>query len=141
LDSAKTRAASQSRQSILKAKQEVLAQVFQKALDDLSKLPEKEYRDLLLNVLMKRAQGGEDVLVGQDDGERLGEGFLDAVNAALAKSGKAPVRLLFMEGSLGGGFILRRGKISANMTFPAALKKLEDELEIEIAGILFPDGT
>jgi len=136
---AKSRADSQARQMVLREKQALLSEVFDRALESLGKMPGEEYRALLLKVITETAAGGEEVVLGREDDRRAGADFASAANEALRKAGKPGVTVSFSAQSLGGGLLLRKGGILTNVTFPAMLKKLQDELEIDVAAVLFGD--
>ena len=75
---------------------------------------------------------------GSEDRERLGPGFVDELNRHLTSRGKAgAVKVEYSDRSLGGGYLLQSGGVSLNTTFPALMKRYQDELEIEVARLLF----
>jgi V/A-type H+-transporting ATPase subunit E len=137
---AKSRAESQARQMILKQKQDLMSSVFDRALASLQATPVAEYEEMLLKAIVETAGGGEEVVLGHEDEERLGAGFASLANEALEKSGRPGIAgVSFSTGSLGGGLLLRKGGVVTNITFPAALKKIRDELEIDVAALLFQE--
>jgi len=139
---AKTRAAARQRQAVLREKQALVEGVFLKAREALASMSAGEYRQLILESLARSAEGGETVVLGPEDRERLGTGFEAELGRRLSSLGKSTaVKTEFAEGSLGGGYILTSGGVSLNSTFPALLKRFEDELEIEVARILFGEGS
>lgn len=138
---ARSRAESQARQTVLKEKQGLIASVFDAALAALRDIPAPEYREILLKAIVDNAEGGEEVVLGPEDEERAGKDFASVVNRALEEAGKPEIAgVVFSATSLGGGLLLRKGGVLANITFPAALKKTRDELEIEVASLLFGRG-
>jgi vacuolar-type H+-ATPase subunit E/Vma4 len=139
---AKTRADARRKQAILREKQLLVEGVFAKALGDLASLPPAEYRELILESLARAANGNETVVFGPEDNERLGPSFDEELNGRLSSLGKAAeVKVEFAPKSLGGGYILQSGGVSLNSTFPALVKRFQDELEIEVARTLFADGA
>lgn len=137
---AKTRADAGRRQALLKEKQTLIDGAFAKAADNLSALPSEEYREMMLRSLREAAVGGETVVFGPEDKARLGDGFADELNRALSADKKPTVICEFADKSLGGGYILRSGGVSQNVTFPALIKRFADELEIEAARRLFSES-
>ncbi len=134
------RAETELRQAVLQEKQNLVKEAFDKALARLMAMPADEYRTLLANAIVKSATGGEEVILGSGDEERLGPDFPDLVKAELEAQGKSDaVGFLYDEDLSGGGFILKQGGISLNVTFPVVLQNLSDELEIEAARILFQE--
>ena len=128
----------QKNQMILGAKQELLSGVLDEAVKRLSSLPKEEYRSLLLDLISRKALGTEEIILSEEDKRRLGPDFLPAANEKLKLSGKqGNLTISFSSGTLGGGFILKRGGVSDNVTFPAILNLIREDLEIELARILF----
>ncbi len=128
----------QKNQMILGAKQELLSGVLDEAVKRLSSLPKEEYRSLLLDLISRKALGTEEIILSEEDKSRLGPDFLPAANEKLKLSGKqGNLTISFSSGTLGGGFILKRGGVSDNVTFPAILNLIREDLEIELARILF----
>ncbi|MGI6163479.1 MAG: V-type ATP synthase subunit E [Bacillota bacterium] len=149
LEEARTRAAQigsiaasrtdmQKKQMILGAKQEILSGVLEEAVRRLSNLPKEEYRLLLLDLISRKSQGTEEVILSEHDKNRLGPDFVTAANDRLTKGGKkGDLTISFSPEQLGGGFILRKGGVSDNVTFPAILNLTREDLEIELARVLF----
>lgn len=127
------------RRTLLSAKQEVLTQVFEQALDSLSALPEAEYRTMLARLAAgAAATGAEQVVVSPRDRQLLGDEFLALANEGLAARG-LPGRLSYAAGTrnLRGGLILTSGEIEINCSFERTLASLRDDLEPLIAAMLF----
>jgi V/A-type H+-transporting ATPase subunit E len=134
----KARADAQRRQLILKEKQEMVDSVFADAMAKLAQMPASEYRDMTLRALCSFAQGDETVTFGPEDEARLGSDFAQAANGALKSAGKeGRLTVAYAPSSLGGGLILTRGGVSQNLTFPTLVGRLRDEMEMEIARVLF----
>jgi V/A-type H+-transporting ATPase subunit E len=135
---AKTRAGAGQRQAILREKQSLIEGVFAEAREALATLPAAEYKELILESLSRSAEGHETVVLGPEDRERLGPDFAGELKDRLSSLGKGTgVKVEFAEKSLGGGYILRSGGVSLDSTFPALVRRFEDELEIEVARTLF----
>ncbi len=132
------RAETERRQAVLGKKQDLVEGVFDEALASLKNMPEDDYRKLLVEAIVRSSSGGEEIVLGSDDRQKLGTEFSNMLKAGLKARGKSEqVKIQYDDHVSGGGFILKRGGISLNATFPAVLKKLSDELEIEVARILF----
>ena len=135
---ARTRADAKRRQILLREKQALIDGVFKKASEVLASLPADEYKALVLDSLARSAEGNETVVLGPEDRERLVPGFVDELNRQLTSRGKAgAVKVEYSDRSLGGGYLLQSGGVSLNTTFPALMKRYQDELEIEVARLLF----
>ncbi|QUL97917.1 MAG: V-type ATP synthase subunit E [Candidatus Fermentithermobacillus carboniphilus] len=138
---ASSRAESERKQMILAAKQKLLRSVFDQALERLSTMPRDEYRSMLLDMIANFAEGTEEIVLGKDDEARLGNEFAAAANAVLTKLGKkGQLRVSFASTPFGGGLILKSGGVSLNLTFKALLDMMRDQLELEVAKLLFDTG-
>jgi V/A-type H+-transporting ATPase subunit E len=127
------------RRVVLSAKQQVLGEVFERALTDLANLPDAEYRGLLADLAIRAAgTGREQVIVSARDRARLDNAWLADVNARLAARGLEPA-LTFAPASraLRGGLILQAGDVEINCTFERTLAALREQLEPEVAAMLF----
>ena len=137
----KARADAATRQTILRQKQAAVDAVFASALSSLNALPDDEYADILLRALSARAGGNEILILGPEDEERLGTAFIVRANQALASSGKAGrLAVEYAKESLGGGFALSSGGVTENLTFPTLVKRFRDDMEIDVARILFEES-
>ncbi|MBS4008647.1 MAG: hypothetical protein KGZ45_09530 [Clostridium sp.] len=136
---AQTIAELDARKAILAAKGKLIEDTFQQALTRLSLLDQKAYQDILFNMLLAAAQtGAEEVIVSQSDRARFTPEFLARVNQALTQQGKKGKLTLSAETSeMQGGFILRSGDVEINNSFDSILGIQRDQLEPEVAAILF----
>ena len=134
----KARTDAQRRQLILKEKQGLVDSVFAEALAKLSALPAAEYRQIIMRALRSFATGVEIVTFGPEDQEKIGADFAKAANAAMVEAGKeGRLTVSYGPSSLGGGLILTSGGVSENLTFPTLVGRLRDEMEMEVARVLF----
>lgn len=77
----------EGRKLLLAAKQEMLTQAFDKALEALAALPEEEYIDLLAGLCARAASTGrEEVIFSPQDQKRVGKQVCAKANELLAKS-------------------------------------------------------
>lgn len=137
---AASRSEMQRKQAILEAKQEIISRVLDEAVTRLANLPGDEYRKLLMDLIARRAEGTEELVLSKHDKPRLGTEFEQALNQMLKEQGKAGyLKISYIPDRLGGGFILKKGPVADNVTFPAILNLLRDDLEIELARVLFED--
>lgn len=134
----KARADALRRQLVLKAKQELVDSVFADALTKMSSMPSAQYKDTILQAIRSFATGTETVTFGPEDQARLGPDFAKEANAALVKAGKqGQIKVTYGTSSLGGGLILTNGGVAENITFTALIGRLRDEMEMEVARVLF----
>ncbi|MGI6620857.1 MAG: V-type ATP synthase subunit E [Bacillota bacterium] len=137
---AASRSDMQQKQMILEVKQELISQVFDEAVRRLADLPGDEYRALLIELIGRKADGSEELILSKHDESRLGADFGNAVNQALKAQGKAgKLKVSYVPDRLGGGFILKKGLVADNVTFPAILSLIREDLEIELAKVLFEE--
>jgi len=134
----KARADALRRQIVLRAKQELVDAVFTDALARMSSMPAEAYKETVLKALVSSATGTETVTFGPEDQAKLGPEFAKAANAALVKVGKqGQLKVAYAPSSIGGGLILTSGGVSENITFPALVGRFRDEMEMEVARVLF----
>ncbi|MDI3538102.1 MAG: V/A-type H+/Na+-transporting ATPase subunit [Bacillota bacterium] len=132
----------EARRQRLRVKDELVDKAFELAIKNLRELPTAEYQAFIEPLLVAAAETGEEeVIVAPHDRERLNEAFLARVNEKLKAQGKAGRLTLAAETRpLEGGFILRAGGVENNYSFELILKLSRDELEQEVAAVLFPAG-
>lgn len=136
---AQTIAELDARKAILAAKEGLIEDTFTQALSRLSQMDQKTFEDLMYPMLLAASQTGtEEIIVSQADRKRFTPEVLDRVNKALAQQGKAGNLVLSGETrEMQGGFILRAGDVEINNSFDSILRMQRDQLEPEVATILF----
>ncbi len=129
------------RKQVLGEKQQLIAKVFSQALQELQRLDNNKYASIIKNLLDSYPLiGDEELMVSQADRKRLGEGFIGQINQQLKKRGKKGECVWSSEQrSFTGGFIVHRGKIEANYSFESLLKSQQEELEQQVAQLLFAE--
>jgi V/A-type H+-transporting ATPase subunit E len=121
----------ESRKKVLSAKQKVIEQVFSQSLDTLSTLD--DYELFMENLICAVAHGGEEIILSPRDKNRLTKTFFDRINSKLEKA----LKISEETKDIAGGFILRSGDIEINESFDAKMKILRDEMESQVAQIIF----
>lgn len=131
----------EQRKVILKAKQNIIDEVFKKAEKRLQEIPEKEYMNILHKMLLESViSGTEEMIVNKRDKGLITQEFIDKVNQELVNLGKkGNIKLSSENGDMIGGFILRSEDIEINATFDSLINLEREELETEIAKILFEE--
>ena len=127
----------QERTKILETKQEVIAQVLEKAYDSLKAMGSGEYFAMLVKIISKYAlpQEGE-VFLSPGDLARMPSGFEAEVEAAAKEKGG--ILKISKEGrNIENGFVLAYGGIEENCTLKAMLDAKKDELSDKVHQILF----
>ncbi|MGI6095979.1 MAG: V-type ATP synthase subunit E [Lachnospiraceae bacterium] len=127
----------QRKKEILQAKQEVIADVLDKAYEKLQSLDDAAYFGMLEKMLEKFAlpQAGE-VFFSAADLKRMPEGFAGKVEQIAAAKGGSLV-ISKEERNLEGGFVLAYGGIEENCTFKAMFEAKKDELSDKVHSLLF----
>lgn len=123
------------RKAALAAKQEVLEEAFDRALQKLQALPEKEYVALLAGLAVKASSSGKEVLIfSKADRDRVGKAVVAAANEQLAKAG---LTLSEETRPINGGFILKEGAVEVNCTFDTLVRLQRSALAGEVSKVLF----
>ncbi len=129
----------EARKKLLAAKQELIGEAFQRALDELSILDGRDYLAIIHDLLLEMTDTGtETVIFNERDQKRITEDFWKEVNKSLTDQGKKGELGLSEETrTIKGGFILQRGGLEMNCSFESLLKRKRDELEYGVAELLF----
>lgn len=118
----------QGRNEKLKAKQQVIESTFEKAIEKLSKMSKEDFVKFLKESISSlNLQGGEEILVSKDFKEAITPEVLTELKLELCKDDR----------NIPSGFIIINEGIEYNYTFKALANSLREELEYEVAGILF----
>ncbi|MCS6936168.1 MAG: V-type ATP synthase subunit E [Candidatus Bipolaricaulota bacterium] len=128
-----------ARNAVLSARRAVLDRVFSEAQSRLQQMPTDEYRAWLLQTIPQAVQtGDEELILSPSDKQALGEAFLRELNAKLAQMGKrGQLKFSSETRELGRGFVLKGRNVETNMTLNMLLKQAQEELEIDVARLLF----
>jgi V/A-type H+-transporting ATPase subunit E len=134
-----TAARLEARKKLLAVKQSVMEEAFVAALAELRALPVGEQRKLVSAMLLDAAEtGAEQVACAKEDSHIFTPAFIAEVNASLAAQGKRGELTLAKEHRpTGGGFYLLGENLEINATFPTLLKSVREQLEPEVAAVLF----
>lgn len=120
----------------LAAKQEILNQAFEMALDQLNHLPEEEYIVLLGKLAATASRNGkEEIVLSLEDRTRIGERVVRAANERIQGGGNLSLASEPM--SMKGGMMLRYEDIEINCTFESLIRRIKSQMSAELAGILF----
>jgi len=129
----------ETRKSILAAKQEMISEAFNKALDELTNLDDDNYLSVIRELLLSMVETGtESVICAARDKERISDQFWKEINENLISQGKKGELKLSQETrDIQGGFILQAGGVEMNCSFESLLEMRRDQLEPEVAELLF----
>ena len=130
----------EARKEILTEKHQAINQAMELALDKLAQLPPPEYRQLLKGILLALPlAGNEEIIPCAEDASRIGQDFIRQVNDERRKKGlPADLKLAQEQRPCKGGLIVRQGKVELNYSFDAIIRSNQEELEAQLAKILFP---
>lgn len=128
-----------ARKKILTAKEELIEDTFKQALTRLQSMEPGAYQEIIFPMLLHAVQSGkEEIIVSSQDRKRFTSEFLASVNQALSRQGKEGKLTLSKESrKIQGGFILRAGEVEINSSFDSILRMQRDQLEPEVAAVLF----
>lgn len=123
----------------LRAKQEIVDSVFDKAVESLNKMSKDKYLKFVKDVIGSLdIDGDEELIVSKEDAKKIDDKFLNELNNELANKGKkSQLKLSQEKRDLNGGFILYKNGIEINNSYDALVFSLRDELEQEIVSALF----
>lgn len=121
----------------LAEKSRILDEVFAQAQTQLQNLPDEQYRELIRNLMLEAVETGDEEVILDKDETRIDEKFIKQINQKLGRGSKGNLKLSKERQKLGGGFVLRRGKIKNNVSLDVLLARARKELEIELAKELF----
>lgn len=128
-----------ARNEKLKAKQQVIKEVFDGSVNELCKLNKEQYKSFIKDNILSLDIDGDEKLILNDEGKKLvDEALLAEINKQLISKGKkGEISMSSEVGTFKGGFILEKNGIEINNSFEALVSSLKEELEFEVARELF----
>lgn len=121
----------------LAGKRKLLDEVFAQAQQRLQNLPDKEYRMFMTKLMLGAVETGDEEVIIDNNETRIDQEFIKHINSRLEPGCRGNLRLASEKQNLGGGFILRRGRIKNNVSLWVLLAQARKALEIELAKQLF----
>jgi V/A-type H+-transporting ATPase subunit E len=121
----------------LAEKRKVLDEVFTETHQKLQDLSDADYKALCSKLMLEAVETGDEEVIVDNKETRINQEFIKQINRKLGPGFKGNLRLAREKQDLGGGFILRRGKIKNNVSFEVLLTQARKELEIDLAKQLF----
>lgn len=132
------RARMEAARSVLSEKQKIIDEVFRAARKKMIAMPSKAYREWISDMLGKAVETGKEEVILDTREERIDAAFLKGIKVDKAKSKDGHLTLSEQRRDLGGGgFILVNGKVRTNVSFNQLFAEAREELEYEIATILY----
>ncbi|MDD5064218.1 MAG: V-type ATP synthase subunit E [Phycisphaerae bacterium] len=116
-------------------KAKLLDEVFTVAQQQLKKLADDKYQKLMANLMAGAVETGDEEVVIDNSEKRIDQSLVDKVNSQK----KSSLKLAEHKENIGGGFILKRGKIKNNLSIGVLLGQAREQMEIELAEELFAE--
>jgi len=134
-----TEANLKAKKTILLEKQNIIEDVFDKALEIILKLNDKEYHDFIKKLILDNIEiGDETIFIGSSDQRKISQSFVEDINKELkAKGERGVLKLSCSYLTIKGGVIIGSGKIRKNISLELLLKDVREESEMQISKILF----
>ena len=169
LERLKSAAGMEKRKLTLAAKQEVLGEAFDLALEKLCSLPEEEYVALLTGLVLEASSTGKEQVAFSEQDKAVGRKVVSAANEAMVDhltpnlpasvadskvgaflgkvinstaatlTGTGLLTVAPDSRKLKGGFIMVDGKVEINCAFETLVRLQREKLEKQVAQVLFGD--
>lgn len=123
----------------LQVKQEVISSIFDKAKEKLNSMSGDEFKSFVSEkILSSDITGVENIIVNKSGRALLDNEFINEINLKLKSLDKVgQIKISDVDGNFAGGFILENNGIEINYTFESLVDSLRDDMEFEIANIMF----
>jgi len=134
-----TEANLEARKTILLEKQKIMEGAFNKALESILKLDDKDYHNFIKKLILDNIEkGNETIFIASSDKNKISKDFIEDINKTLkVKDKKGELKLSTSYLPIQGGVIIGSGKVRKNISLELLLKKVREESEIEIGKYLF----
>jgi V/A-type H+-transporting ATPase subunit E len=124
---------------MLAEKARTLDEVFAKAEQQIKSLPDEQYKSLMTKLMLDSVQTGDEEVIVDVNEKRIDQSLINHVNQQLASKSKGSLKLSGERQPIGGGFILKKGKIQNNASLRVLLARVRNKLDVELAKELFGD--
>lgn len=121
---------------LLSAKKQAVDEAFEESLKKLLALPKEEYTALVGSMIASAADDGDVVVISENDKNVLTKAVFDKISAKIGKK----LTLSDTFGNFKGGVMLLGKGVDKNLTFESEIALLRDEVEPEVAKIMFSNG-
>ena len=128
-----------ARNEKLAAKQSVIDSVFDQSIEELCKMSNDDMKKFIKNMILNSdITGDEKIILNKEGKSLLDKSLLTTINNELKASGKKGELTISDEvRTFKGGFILEKDGIEINNTFEDLVNSSRDDLEFEVANVLF----
>ena len=125
----------ETRKLTLSAKQKVLAETYDRALEILCSMPREEYLSLLVRLLKAAGNGGEKIALSAKDRDEMGETLIERANKELS----AHYTLAGEAADIRAGLVLISKECDVNCSFETLLALSREKTERGAAKLLFAE--
>ncbi|MHC2995385.1 MAG: V-type ATP synthase subunit E [Candidatus Atribacteria bacterium] len=134
-----TEANLEAKKNILAAKQKIIEETFNKALEKIINLNDKPYCNFIKKIILDNIEkGDETIFISPLDKDRVSKDFIRDINYELeAKGKKGNLKLSPSYLQIRGGVVIGSNNIRKNSSLELIFKKVREELEIKIIQYLF----
>lgn len=122
------------RKLVLEAKQRLIAETFEKAVETLCSMEKTSYIAFLTGLLEKTGERSGELILNPKDREAVGAELIEHLAKRRAESG---FTLSEETRNIRGGFILKQGAVYMNGTIEALVEEAKEDLIREVASQLF----
>lgn len=122
------------RKLVLEAKQKLIADSFEKAVDKLCSMEKKPYIEFLAGLVEKTGEKEGELILSPKDRKAVGEDLVRYLSEHLAGSS---FTLSEETRNIRGGFLLKKGSVYINGTIEALVEEAKESLMSEVASRLF----
>lgn len=138
LSRAESGAKLQEKKLILNTKQQMINEIIGKAMEKLMTLPDKEYFDMILQIVKKHAhkKSGK-IVLSSVDLKRMPKNFNASLQNVLDKMPGASLTVSEETANIGSGFILVYGDVEENCSFDALFSEAKEDLQDKVNAFLF----
>ena len=113
------------RKQLLERKHEILEEMYEQAKREMEKLGDKDYLDLMKEMILGRAiSGNEEIIIAREQTKLFGDAFIDALNKE-SRSGKG-FKLAEDPGDFSWGIVLREGQRTVDLTLGVLMEQLRE---------------
>ncbi|MHC4758071.1 MAG: V-type ATP synthase subunit E family protein [Planctomycetota bacterium] len=121
----------------LAEKRKILGEVFEQSRKRFKELSDQEYIELITKLMLEAVETGDEEIVIDPDESRINLKLTKEINRKLGTGFKGNLKLSETKEDIEAGFILKRGNIKNNVSLDVLIKQAQNDLEIELAKILF----
>ncbi|AEB75508.1 V-type ATP synthase subunit E [Clostridium botulinum] len=122
----------------LSAKIEMLDEVFNASIGELNRMTTSEMLNFIKNSILSSEIDGDEEIIVDISNIVVTSQFVDGLNKELRLKGKiGKLKLSSETRNIGGGYILAKNGIEINNTFDFLVKSLRNDIEAEVAKVLF----